>query len=362
MNTTIESSFVGTKSFPAVSIIMPTHPQYPHFKLDREHLQQLLAQAEQLLLEQYSKQKTNLIMDRLHSAVNGINFGALTQGLAIYVSSEVQRVVNLPFEVSEKVIVDDSFEVRDLLYAAKLNRHFLALIISQNKVSTLVGFGNSFVPVHYGKMPKNVRDVMNQHSLPGWDYLDTEAYDEKNIHNYLRFIDKVIEEESRGAELPVIILGDKKINGYIRNHTRNAKHIIGYVDGNYEHVTLPEIRKKMEPILQQQIAQEEEKALDMLGDAIGKGNFAAGVTEVWRAAAEGRGRLLVVEKDYRVTARFGEDNYTILVDEAVATARHKIADAVDDIIELVLRHNGEVMFVANGKLDPQQHIALITRY
>ena len=83
---------------------------------------------------------------------------------------------------------------------------------------------------------------------------------------------------------------------------------------------------------------------------------------MWRAAAEGRGRLLVVEKDYRVTARFGEDNYTILVDEAVATARHRIADAVDDIIELVLRHNGEVMFVANGKLDPQQHIALITRY
>jgi hypothetical protein len=222
MNTTTESSLIGTKAYPAVSIIIPTHPQYPQYKLDRDHLQHLITEAEQLLSENYGKQKTAMIMDRLHSAVNGINFGALTQGLAIYVSSEVQRVINLPFEVTEKVIVDDSFEVRDLLYSAKLNRHFLALIISQNKVSTLFGFGNLFVPVRYGKMPKGVRDVMNQHSLPGWDYLDKKAYDENNIHNYLRFIDQVIEEENRGSSFPVIVLGDTKINGYLRNNSRNA--------------------------------------------------------------------------------------------------------------------------------------------
>ncbi len=362
MNSTLDSSLIGTKAFPAVSIIVPTHPQYPQYKLDRDHLQHLLTEAEQQLLEHHGKQKANMIMDRLHSAVNGINFGALTQGLAIYVSSEVQRVINLPFEVTEKVIVDDSFEIRDLLYAAKLNKHFLALIISQNKVSTLFGFGNLFVPVRYGKMPKGVRDVMNQHSLPGWDYLDTKAYDEKNIHNYLRFIDQVIEEENRGSEFPVIVLGDKKINGYIRNHTRNGKHIIGYVDGNYEHITLPEIRKRVEPILQQLSEQEERQALEQLGAAIGNGHYAAGVAEVWRAAAEARGRVLVVEKEYRIAARFGEDNYTILVDDAVETARHKIADAVDDIIEMVLQNNGEVVFVGNGRLEQQQHIALITRY
>ena len=74
-------------------------------------------------------------------------------------------MINLPFEVTEKSDRRRFLRIRDLLYAAKLNKHFLALIISQNGQHP-VRFGNLFVPVRYGKMPKGVRDVMNQHSLP----------------------------------------------------------------------------------------------------------------------------------------------------------------------------------------------------
>ena len=42
---------------------------------------------------------------------------------------------------------------------------------------------------------------------------------------------------------------------------------------------------------------------------------------------------------------------------------HKVlADAVDDVIEMVLEKNGQIFFVDNGMLKDYQRVALITRY
>jgi hypothetical protein len=357
-----ESTLVGKKEFPAISILVPTHPQYPKNNIDREHMIALLSQAEEQLHRLYHKEKVEQMMEKLHRMVNSINFSALSQGLAIYVSPHIEKMINLPFEVTEKVIVDDSFEIRDLLYAAKLNKQFLVVMISQNKVKTFFGYGNIMMPVHYKDMPDNVKDVTNEHSAPGWDYFDSKTWDEKNLHNYLHFIDDVIERETRNADYPVIVMGDPKQLGYLQHHTHNAKKIIGYVEGNYEHANLADIRKKVDPFLVKYAAEDELKAFDLLYQAVSKENFVAGITEVWRAAAETRGRLLLVEKDFRVSARFGDDNYTIIVDEEVEKTRNRIADAVDDVIELVLKNNGNVVFVENGKLKDYNGIALVTRY
>lgn len=362
MNNTADLTLVGQKEYPAISILIPTHPQYPKFKVDREHMISLLNDAELQLRHQFSKQKADQMMERLHETVNGINYNQLSKGLAIYVSPHHEKVIHLPFEVTEKVIVDDSFEVRDLVYAAKLNRQYLVVIISQNKVMTTMGYGGAFIPVKYKDMPDNVKDVVNSHSFPGWDYLDTKAYEEKNIQNYLHFIDEVIEKAIRNTDFPVIMMGDTKLLGYIRNNTSNAKRIIGYVEGNYERISTADLRKKVEPFLNNLSESEESKAMDLLGGAVSKNTFAGGLSEVWRAAAEGRARLLLVEKDYRQSAHLDEDGFTLIVEDQPANPYKRIADAVDDIIELVLKNNGDVMFVDNGKLAAYQRIAVVTRY
>lgn len=97
-------------------------------------------------------------------------------------------------------------------------------------------------------------------------------------------------------------------------------------------------------------------------EAVGANTFSAGITEVWRSAAEAKGRLLLVEKDYKQSARFGDDSYTILIDEEIENSRSKIADAVDDVIEMVLLNHGDVVFVENDKLIPFNRIALVNRY
>ena len=358
----IPTTIIGQKEYPAISLLLPTHPAYPKFKIDRGHLQELVVEAERQVKARFSPYLSDKMMGKLSAIINDINYTQLSKGLAIYVSPHHAKVIHLPFEVTEKVVVDESFEVRDLIYAAQLNNEYLLAMITKNGVRTMFGFGENIIPVHYKDMPEGINDVINSHSLPGWDYLDTEAYDEKNIHNFLRFTDDVLEKELKGNGMKMIVIGDRKLLGYFKAQTKSADKIIGYVEGNYEHASNADLKRLIKPLFDLEQRKAEVKALTILNGAVNTGHFESGITAVWRAVEEGRGRMLLVEKDYRQVARFGDDGMSILLNHDILPSHYHLSDAVDDLIEKVMLMGGEIKFVQNGSLTDHQRIALITHY
>lgn len=301
-------------------------------------------------------------MNRLHHLMNGIELSSTGPGIAIFVSDDIEKVFHLPFAVSEKVVIDDSFEVRDLLYAAKIDRSYMLVLISKNNVTTLLGYGKSLISVEMEGMPDNVKDVTTQHSLPGWDYFDKKSYDETNLNKFIHFIDEVIQRELNGTGMPVIIFGDSKILGHYRKTSKMANDILDYIEGNYEMASKQELLKRIEPSLKKLGLAEETKALKVLDEAVSKNQFTSGISQVWRVAAEARGRLLLVEKDYRESARLGPDGFSLILDTETENVYNRIEDAVDDIIELVLKNRGDVVFVSEGALTAHQRIAMVNRY
>jgi len=359
---TIAPALVNKKVFPAISIILPVHPQFPDIKIDSEHMIAIFKNIEKQLDARYGNEITDSMMKKVKKVVLDIPANHLSKSLLIYVSPETEKVLSLPFPVNEKIIVDDSFEIRDLIYASQKDKNYLLLMISQNHVKTFIGDLFRLAVMEYPNMPENVHDAWHEHSFPGWDYLDTKAFEERNLRTYLRFIDEVVENALKQNDYPVVVMGDVKLLGYFRQHTRNTKRIAGYVDGNYEHSSLPDIKKKAETVIEKLIKSEEEKALVQLQGAASKNNFNAGITEVWRAAAEGKGKMLIVEKDYHQRARRGADEFTIIPDESENNPLNILSDAVDDAIELALSKGGEVVFVDNDSLKLYNRIALITRF
>ena len=82
---------------------------------------------------------------------------------------------------------------------------------------------------------------------------------------------------------------------------------------------------------------------------------------MWRLAKDGRGHLLLVEKDFHYPARMDESGRHITPVDDV-TGSDVMADAVDEIIDTVLSKQGRVVFLENGQLETHQSIALILRY
>jgi hypothetical protein len=314
------------------------------------------------LLNKYSPELSEKILDRLRQIFLGLPDRHLKKSLMIFLSPQTERVLSLPTEVEQKVLVDETFEVRDLVYTAQRDVKFLLVSLSKNKVQAYLADLFRIVPIDIPALPENVNDVRNEHSRAGWDYFDSKAFEEKNLRNYLHFIDQKVREIVVSSHYPVILLGDEKALGYYQELVRGHYTVAGVVKGNYEHATMPVIREKIKPAIDNYLLRLDEEALGLLDEAVGMNHFTSGLENTWRAAAEGRGRLLLVEMNYRERARRGNDEYTIV---PVATENNPLdilEDAVDDIIQQVMANGGKVRFLPDGALALYNRIVLITRY
>ena len=83
----------------------------------------------------------------------------------------------------------------------------------------------------------------------------------------------------------------------------------------------------------------------------------AGIAQTWTAARAGRGHQLVVEASLRYPAHVAGDAL-----EAAQPHEPGVFDAVEDTIEEVIRHGGDVVVVPQDSLCDLGRIALITRY
>jgi hypothetical protein len=82
--------------------------------------------------------------------------------------------------------------------------------------------------------------------------------------------------------------------------------------------------------------------------------------DVWKAAVEGKVFKLIIEKDFRRPGFLnGKSNLYLIAPRKPCMV---LADAMDDLIEVVLANGGQVFFVADGLLTDYKKIAAIHRY
>ncbi len=108
------------KSYPSVSITLPTHRTFPDNKQDAVLLEDLIRQARKRLLEEVKEEEANGLIRQLESLATEIDHQHNLEGLVLFVSKELAKYYRVPFTVPERVVVDDTFLTRDLVFA--LNR------------------------------------------------------------------------------------------------------------------------------------------------------------------------------------------------------------------------------------------------
>jgi hypothetical protein len=163
-------------------------------------------------------------------------------------------------------------------------------------------------------------------------------------------------------KLPLFIMGTAKTIGHFKTITHNAKSVIEYIHGNFEEKTAVELHNKMEPYISDWKKVIQTDMLKKLDDAMGHKKLAVGIDAVWKAAAEKKARLLVVEKNYIYPAQHSDVPGVIYKHDEKTKNAFYIKDAVDDVIEKVLASGGDVEFVDEGLLSEYQKIALIEYY
>jgi hypothetical protein len=362
---------VGKKAYPSVSIILPVNNKFPHYKAGEERLNFLLKENEKKLVHDFPEKKVQPLIKDMYKLAHKIDFRKLSQGLALYISPAREKVFHLPFEVKERVIIDKTFEVRDLLLASKTNFSYAVITVSEKSVRVFSGFNHRISEIKVAEMPYSIDDVGGEGrsriaSFTSFssarNVSDAKSYLENKLEKYLREIDRVITAEPNLKKVPLVICGSDRVTGHFDKLTKNAKHILGYVHGNFDNASSVAIADKVNPLLKNKIEAAQKEMLEKLEAAMNKKKVLSGIRDVWNAAYNKRGRLLLVEKDYSVKAKTAKEPDKLITTGVKENDYHFISDAVDDVIELVLKYGGDVAFVDNRKLEEHSRIALITFY
>ncbi len=346
---------------PAVSIVMPMESKISGKKELLHHLKLVIDKVEKEIMKTGSDDLKELVIKKLRSVAKNIELGNESKSIAIYVSPVFEKVMYLNIPVEEKIIIGESFEVRDLVYAKKEISKYLLLLLSGKSTKFFIYDSDKFMRLN-SNMPDNINAYLNDAPERVANFSDKSVRKETTLKKFLHGTDEGLSFLLKNHNLPVIVFGSKKTLGYFKNLTAHQKDILAYIHGNYEEATETELRGVL---LSHSKDWEKEKIEGLAGKIESAANakkLVTGIKEVREQASQHKGSLLIVEKNLMYAGRPGNSGDAIFNATGPGSEPLHIKDAVDDIIEIVLKDGGDVEFVDDGALSKYQHIALIKFY
>lgn len=355
-----------------ISIIVPTHKLSPDRRTDPLQLEKAIQKVKEYLQSKYTGVNINPLIQSIDELYGNIDFNRNAEGIGLFVSADVKKLVHFFFPVKEKVNIGDAFEVRDWLYQAYYNVPYYVLLLSEKEVKLFNARLNTVTEITDDHFPnKNIAEYEYNRPTRGSSYVghafvkefekDKSVMEEIRFESFFRQADDLL-NSYLANEVPLIVAGDNKNLSYFRKITHHEKHIACYIPGNYLLSTENELGKLTWKAMKLFLDNGKERLISEFTEKIGRGLGMNGIQNIWKAAFEGRGLKLLVEKDFSVTGFIkNKDQYQLFLHPPKKT-HHVLPDAVNNVIEMVLEKNGEVVIMENDSLKEFERIALITRY
>lgn len=355
-----------------ITIILPTHRLFSDRKVDKFEMEKAVENATKLLDYKYSSKDTKPLINTLQEMAKSIDYVHNLDGVGLYVSDQVSMVVKFPFTVKEKVIVDNNFEIRDVLYKTNLSQPYYALMLTEKKVRLFEGcldqlteirgkhFPYEFYDDHEYNTPSRGSSNIGNPQMRSFEH-DKSTMEAIRLKDYFRNADEYL-GDYMVENIPLIISGTDKDISWFESVTDFNKQIVGKISGSYDNTNLSDYGKKCWTSFETYLKSKVDEFIDQYSNKVGSGLAVSGIQEIWTAALEGRGLNLIVEKDYKVPGFTMPDNEYFLTLKPPKEKHNTMPDAVDEIIETILEKGGNVIFAENGQLGEFGHMVLITRY
>jgi len=339
MNRLVLDDLQRRRAYPSVTVLLDTEPGPSLADADRATIARLLATVDRRLDGDVTDAVRSRLLTDLDELVAQIAGEPTSVALALFASPEHTAVVRLGRAVEERVVVDETFATRDLV--ADLNRtaRMRVVTISDRRARLLVGDRHRLVEVADDDWPL-VRGDDDGQAL------------------WLRSVAAAIVEEQRQDPLPTVLAGVQRTVRSVLD--AGPVESIGSVPGNHDRTGRAELHRSAWTVVSDWLDGTRDQALTRLDRARSARRFAGGIDEVWPLASEGRVDLLVVDETYALAVRVDEHESLVPADDAEAP--DVVDDIVDEAIEQVLLHGGEVVMVGAGQLDDLGRVAAALRY
>ncbi|MEU9608464.1 chemotaxis protein [Streptomyces sp. NPDC048057] len=349
------------RTYPAVSIVMPTHRREPGSEQDPIRLRGLLAEAKEKIEADPAVSRTDRIdvLEQLDRALTEVDLVHAEDGLAILAAPGEHHIWSFGRSAPPRVVLSDTFLTRNLVAAHAAERPYWVLAVAADRV------------VLWGGDQARVTEEKD-HGFPlvrTYDEPDPErreqigdvpsTFRDEETRAFLREADAEAGKVLAADPRPLYVVGEGAALALLDAAgpiTRAAAAQVPHA--GLAGVDPATVHRVVEPAVRAHADQEVSDALRRLDAARGRRAFTSGLDDVRQAAESGTIDHLVVEENFRATVRDAGE-HLVPAEPGDPGARE---DIVDEVIERALDTGAHIGFVPDDTLADEGRIAAVLRY
>ena len=351
------------KKRPCISVIIPT--EIKSFE-DKEKiyltLKKAINEVQEILKKECSEKKAKHLCYSFNTLVKQIDFKHPQKGVGLFITENFSKLIYFPFSVHYKVIMSDSFGIKDILYNLNKLTEYNVLLLSKNHTRLFKGIRTNLTEIENNDFPRVFENEYEVNRTTPHSMYNNEASktNQSRLATFFRKIDHLL--DSYVEQLPLIVIGiDKYLSSYkdVGKHTRL---ILDAIPGNYDKESTHEISSLVWRVIENYQTKKEKELLYMIEDKVRNKKAVSGIQEVWTLVHEGRGNQLIVESNFESEGYINEAYNQLVFNPDQPTTFKKVDHVVEHMIEKVLSDHGSVNILEDGALKKYERIVLTTRY
>ncbi len=375
-------TLVEKRGEPRVSIYMPTHRTGAEIQQDPIRLKNLLREAEEALITMGLRSPVaRELLKPAQELLGDYEFWQhQSDGLAIFLSSQLFRAYRLPFEFDELVVATDRFHVKPLLPLLSGDGQFYVLALSQNEVRLLQGTRYSVSEVDLEDVPKSLAEALRyddpekqlqfhtQTQTPrgrgdrGAIFHGHGVVSEEDKEDILRFFQKVdrgLQDVLRDEQSPLVLAGVEYLLP-IYAEANTYRHLLSHgVEGNPEALSLEDLHERAWAIVQPRFQEAQLEAIAQYEQLASTEQASHDIRTIVPAAHYGRVDTLFVAVGQQQWGAFDPQTDTIDIHGEEESGDE---DLLDLAAVQTLLHGGEIYALEPTKVPDGVPLAAVFRY
>lgn len=346
------------KNTPCVTISLNTHRTHPDNTHDVVLLKNLLKEAEERVIAEFGKRPVASLLEKISKISDEIDINYNLDSLHIFLSNDTKEIVKSTWDTSNQgVHISDSFALRSVIKSYNRSENYLVMLLSQTGV-------HLFEAVNDGILHEILTDDFpfseNQHYNTNHGKSTDSKHLDNLINEFLNKVDKALVKVHLETNLNCVVICTEENYSRLQKVTDKASMYLGNAAVNYNQTKPHQIVKQSWEIVKGLQFERRTKAIGEMKEAVANGKVVTDLQDIYRAAIDGLGELLIVHQDFKQAVMMNDERSFDLIDDS--TTPNSVDDITSNIAWEVLSKKGKVFFTSQDEIKDLGEIVLKTRY
>jgi dihydrofolate reductase len=343
---------------PCVTISLNTHRTHPDNATDGLMIKNLCKEAAERLTEKYGRKAVATLIDKLAQIPAQIDVNYNLDSLHIFLSEKINEIIKSTWPATRNhVHIGKTFAVRPLIKAFNRSEEYYILLLSQSGTQLYMALNDAIVEEIEEEgfpFPENPNIIVSREKMSDGKQVD------KMVKEYLNNVDKAVVRLHNKSGLNCVVISTESNYSKLMQVADKPKVYHGYANIDYNNTSRHKIAAQSWRLISELQKNRRTAAIDEMKEAVSQSKVLTDLQEIFRAAKEGRGDLLITHQSFAQPVMMKDEVTFELVDNPGTPGA--IDDIVSNIAWEVVSKKGRAVFTEQDELKSLGKIALKLRY